>query len=349
MQFLSLLVVSLLTAGSHACSRITYNAGSHDNNRVVVGRSMDWLHFPNSSIWAFPAGMQRVGHAGNNSISWTSKYGSVITSMYDLATVDGINTAGLVGNTLYLADGDYGKRNHSRPGLSIGLWAQYFLDNYETVEEVVADLFTPSGAEKFQIATKEVVPEVATLGHLALTDRSGDNVVMEYIEGKLTVHHSSNYTVMTNEPSFDQQIAIQAYWDPISNYSLPGTDRPADRHARLSYYSSTVPDASDEASALAITAGMLYAVSVPLKPANKATPNIAPTFWRTYADSQELVYFYESATDPSRFYMELDNLGLGIGGDVKTMSLTGSWTDRMGNMTGAFVPSAPFPPLDVED
>lgn len=99
MHVTTLLTAAFLAGTSHACSRVAYNSGDLDCNRITVGRSMDWLQFPNSSIWAFPAGLHRTGNAGANSISWTSKYGSVVTSMYDLAIVDGMNTAGLAGTS----------------------------------------------------------------------------------------------------------------------------------------------------------------------------------------------------------------------------------------------------------
>ena len=194
------LVVGVLLSSADACSRVTYNSGKNDNDRIVVGRSMDWIENTRSSIWAFLAGMQRSGHGGENSLTWSSKYGSVITTMYDLASIDGMNTEGLVANTLYLAGGSYGVRDTSLPALSIGLWQQYFLDRYATVAEAVNDLRTASGAERFQVRTKSIVPGVASLGHLSLTDASGDNVVMEYYDGKLTVHHGNSYRVMTNEP-----------------------------------------------------------------------------------------------------------------------------------------------------
>ena len=95
---------------------------------------------------------------------------------------------------------------------------------------------------------------------------------MEYINGVLKIHHHNKYTVMTNEPSYDQQIAISAYWQPISNYSLPGTDRPADRFARLSHYVDVAPRLHDMVAAVARTAGMMRAVSVPLEPTSLDTP-----------------------------------------------------------------------------
>lgn len=110
----------------------------------------------------------------------------------------------------------------------VGLWMQYFLDMFETVEEAVEAACPEAGAEEpFQVVVMPIVPGVETKLHVAFTDLSGDNVIMEVVEGKLRCHHSVNYTTMTNEPLFEQQLAINAYWEPIANFSMPGTARPA--------------------------------------------------------------------------------------------------------------------------
>ena len=57
---------------------------------------MDWKDEIDANLWAFPHGMQRDGNVGANSIKWTSKYGSVITSAWDIATTDGINEKDLL-------------------------------------------------------------------------------------------------------------------------------------------------------------------------------------------------------------------------------------------------------------
>ena len=46
---------------------------------------MDWKVDTGSNLWAFPRGLVRDGAAGDRSITWTSRYGSVITSAYDIA------------------------------------------------------------------------------------------------------------------------------------------------------------------------------------------------------------------------------------------------------------------------
>ncbi len=86
--------------------------------------------------------MKRNGAAGLHSIHWTSKYGSVVVSAFEAATVDGMNDQGLAANLLYLAESQYPKASaqDKRPTLCVSAWAQYVLDNYATVAEAVKAL-----------------------------------------------------------------------------------------------------------------------------------------------------------------------------------------------------------------
>ncbi|KAK5065367.1 hypothetical protein LTR84_001205 [Exophiala bonariae] len=339
----STLALSYLSKGVLGCSRVTYNSGPADGNRTVIGRSMDWLTPTNSSLFAFPAGLQRNGSAGTNSATWTSKYGSVILTAYDLSTCDGMNSQGLTVNLLYLADGDYGPRNASMPAMSLAIWPQYFLDMYATVDEAARDLFTEGGQAKFQVRTEALIPGVPTLMHVSVSDATGDNLILEWLDGKLVVHHGKEFNVMTNEPNYDDQIAINKYWAPISNSSLPGTDRPADRFARLAHYVSVAPASSEVVSALATTNGMIRAVSVPMEPININTPNITPTLWRTIADTKDKVYYYESASDGSFFWVDLTQLDLSSSGHTLQLPMVGvNWTERVGDMTDQLEKATPF-------
>ena len=104
----------------------------------IVGRSMDWAEDPGTDLWSFPKGLKRNSSTGTGSVEWTSKHGSVISSFYNIATVDGMNDAGLVANALYLVESDYGDAKASgKPLISVGAWTQYALDNYSTVAEAV--------------------------------------------------------------------------------------------------------------------------------------------------------------------------------------------------------------------
>ncbi|NWK73594.1 linear amide C-N hydrolase [Acinetobacter sp. SwsAc6] len=82
--------------------------------------------------------MKRSGNAGKNSTQWTSKYGNVIATGYDIATTDGLNEKGLNANLLWLVEAEYPQLEQTKkPTLSISLWAQYMLDNFATVAEAV--------------------------------------------------------------------------------------------------------------------------------------------------------------------------------------------------------------------
>ncbi len=74
------------------CTRLVYLGGPNDT--VITARSMDWKVDLGTNLWAFPRGMTREGCAGPNSIQWTSKYGSVVATAYDMCTTDGVNEAG---------------------------------------------------------------------------------------------------------------------------------------------------------------------------------------------------------------------------------------------------------------
>ena len=46
----------------------------------------------------------------------------------------------------------------------------------------------------------------------------GGSAIVEWLTGKVVIHHSKEYRVMTNSPTFDEQLAIENYWkgvDPL--------------------------------------------------------------------------------------------------------------------------------------
>jgi penicillin V acylase-like amidase (Ntn superfamily) len=94
----SVALTAMVGAAAEACTRAVY-LGPED--RVLTGRSMDWKLPMVSNMWVFPRGMARDGAAGARSMQWTSRYGSLVVSGYDISTADGMNEAGLVANLLW--------------------------------------------------------------------------------------------------------------------------------------------------------------------------------------------------------------------------------------------------------
>jgi penicillin V acylase-like amidase (Ntn superfamily) len=290
----------LFSPAAESCTRFVYLGA---NDQVITARSMDWKSDVGTNLWVFPRGMKRSGEAGPNSIQWTSKYGSVIASAYDISTTDGMNEAGLVANVLWLVESSYPKYDGKTPGLSIAVWAQYVLDNFATVQEAVDVL----AKEPFTIVTDNIPGEdrLATL-HLSLSDASGDSAIIQYIDGKQVIHHSRAYQVMTNSPTFQRQLALNEYWKEIGGtVMLPGTNRSADRFARASFYVNAIPKSEDPVTAIASVFSVIRNVSVPLGITTPNQPNISSTRWRTVADQKRRLYFFESVLTPNIFWVDL--------------------------------------------
>ncbi len=300
---------------THACTRAVF---VNKNKAVFTGRSMDWVKTAGSNIWVFPRGMDRDGSAGPNSMQWKSKYGSIVTSFFDAATVDGMNEKGLVANVLYLAESVYPvpTKNDKRKAMCIAAWGQYVLDNFTTVSEVVQEL----SKETFYVAAVMTPDGHPGNGHLAVSDPSGDSAIFEYIDGKLVIHHDKKYNVMTNSPTFDKQLAINEYWQEIGGSTLlPGTSRAADRFVRASYYINNLDQDSDLIMSIAGVFSVIRNASAPFGVVDPGKPNIAATLWRTLSDQTDMVYYYESTTSPNVFWIDFKDLD--FGGEVKQLGV----------------------------
>jgi penicillin V acylase-like amidase (Ntn superfamily) len=334
----------LFSAAAKSCTRFVYLGA---NDQVITARSMDWKSDVGTNLWVFPRGMKRSGEAGPNSIQWTSKYGSVIASAYDISTTDGMNEAGLVANVLWLVESSYPKYDGKTPGLSIAAWAQYVLDNFATVQEAVDAL----AKEPFTIVTDNIPGEdrLATL-HLSLSDASGDSAIIQYIDGKQVIHHSRTYQVMTNSPTFERQLALNEYWKEIGGtVMLPGTNRSADRFARASFYVNAIPKSEDPVTAIASVFSVIRNVSVPLGITTPNQPNISSTRWRTVADQKRRLYFFESVLTPNIFWVDLTKFDFSeAGGKVMKLDLGPNQTHIYSGMANdQFKETKPFKFLGI--
>lgn len=341
------IALAAITAGTQlntteACTRVVYQG---KDNTVLTARSMDWKEDTRSNLWIFPRGMKRNGEIGKNPLEWTSKYGSVVASAYDICSTDGMNEKGLVANLLWLAESEYPQWDGKKPGLSIAAWVQYILDNFATVDEAVS--YVEKGT--FEVVS-DMMPDgtrMATL-HLSISDADGDNAIFEYIGGELKIHHDRSYQVMTNSPVFDQQLALNDYWKNIGGTTfLPGTNRAADRFVRASFYINAIPKVADTRTAVASVFSVIRNTSVPLGITTPNEPNISSTRWRTVSDQKNKVYFFESTIQPNVFWVNLQDVDFSEKAPVKMLDLVSGKT-YAGNTAEQFVEAKPFKFLGVD-
>ena len=324
-----------------ACSRIL----SADNGQaVLVGRNMDWPDKTPTDLWVLPRGILRNGLISKNPLTWTSKYGSLVVVSSDLGksiVCDGLNEKGLAANALWLGESDYGARDEKLPGLSISLWTQYCLDNFATVDEAVRAFQT----SPYQVVTLSIPVgnklDKATL-HLSLEDKTGDSAIIEYIKGKPVIHHDRNYTVMTNDPPYEQQLDnLKQYEGFGGNKPLPGTTKASDRFVRASYYLKYLPKPKSLREAVAGVLSITRNVSQPFRGSSDPKLYISQTIWRSVADLSDNVYFYESTLSPSVVWAELNKFDLSEGAPVMKIDLSSN-PDLAGDVTKDAKKAQPF-------
>lgn len=333
------LAASMAAPMAQACTRVVYHG---PEGRVLTARSMDWSLPMLSNLWVLPRGMTREGAAGPRSVEWTSKYGSVIVTGYDIATVDGMNEAGLVANLLWLADSEYPKDDGETPQMSLSIWAQYYMDNFATVAEAVAH----TREHPFDTVTKDVPiqPGRLTTVHLSLSDATGDSAILEWIDGELVIHHGPEYRVMTNDPPYDQQLAIAAYWQGVSpRDAIPGTTRAADRFVRAGAYIDMVVQSDDPRTAAAAAFSVIRNASVPYGISTPDAPNLSTTRWRVVADQKDRLFYVESAISPNVFWVDLAKLDFGPETGVRKLDLGVDMANvQSGEASAQFTPAEPF-------
>jgi len=324
-------------AVSSACTRAVYFG---KDGQTVTGRTMDWfVSDMDTNMWLYPRGLERTSNT-KTPFNWKSKYGSVVVTIYEGAAADGMNEKGVVANLLYLAEAKYpaAKADDKRPTLPISAWVQYVLDSYATTAEAVEGL----RKEEFRM-----VPILAPTGepgtvHLAVSDASGDSAIFEYIDGKLVIHHGKQYQVMTNSPAYDQQLGLAAYWNEIGGSTmLPGTNRAADRFARMSYYVNASTQTADPRHAVATVFSVMRNVSVPIGISTPGKPNAADTLWLTVADQKNKVYYFQDTSGPSILWANLGQLNFSEGSGPRKLQLDGN-PDLAGDQTKNFRPAALF-------
>ncbi len=332
---LGLLGIGFLASSAlhaNACSRAVYLG---PNNMIITGRTMDWSEDLRTNLHLFPRGIERRGAKSDNTIFWTSKYGSIGTAGYDIGISDGMNEAGLVVNLLFLPETVYSRPNDTRPIMGLSIWAQYVLDNFATVAEAVVEL----SKERFRIDAPDLPGGKKSLLHMAISDATGDSAILEYLNGKLTIHHGRKFQVLTNSPTYDNQLAINNYWQSIGGLAaLPGTNRSSDRFARASFYINAVEQSSDPKTAVPTVLSVMRNVSVPFGISMPDQPHLSSTRWRSVCDQKNKVYYFEPTLAMQTFWVNLQKVDFSKGRPEQILQLANGEI-YSGDATSKFQPS----------
>jgi penicillin V acylase-like amidase (Ntn superfamily) len=185
-KLLALFLLVLYAPFSFACSTFLLAR----DGKFVFGRNYDWVS-GNGMVVVNARGVQKTSFVpeGEKAVTWASKCGSITFNQFGKEFPHGgINEKGLVVELMWLDETTYPKADE-RAAMNELQWIQYQLDNFATVEEVIASNKT------VRISEKEAVPL-----HYLVADASGNAATIEFINGQLVAHRGKDlpYPVLTN-------------------------------------------------------------------------------------------------------------------------------------------------------
>ena len=107
-----------------------------------------------------------------------------------------------------------------------------------------------------------------------------------------------------------------------------------------------MPDETLANQAAAGVLSVMRSVSTPFGLHTPGEPNNSSTLWRTVSDQKNLVYFFDSATSPNAFWVDLKDLDFKEGAPVKKLSMEGGKVFA-GNVADKLEPAKPFKFLEA--
>ncbi len=298
----------------YMCTRIFNNL---NDKFPVTARNMDWYWPVNTYFYAFPKGTVNRGLSAESAaelhiaqqqvLQWTSKYASLTTVMGSnkkgYAAVDGLNEAGLAVNGLYDSHVSYGPTDGKGHFLSANRWVQFVLDQFANVQQAIQYFAT----QDITIVS-ELLPDTSDTQshlHLALSDAEGNSGVIEVRNGCFELYESRHDTVVTNQPDYETQRLLTAYWQyiwgqrpnaPVEHpvYSAPGGNSATQRFERASYYFTFAQPAQKRREAVYQAKSMVAACSVPVHFNPYHAEKASYTIWTNLADHHKKIYSLSS-------------------------------------------------------
>ena len=216
-------LLSVQASSSMACTFITLTG---KDGTVVVSRTMEWGAFDLSPAMTFvPSGTAFSAMTmpdGKDGARWASKYDVAgVTLLGQMLFGDGVNSEGLNVSLLYLPGfTEYQAYEPEQASVSLAPvdFSGFMLSQYASVAEVKSAL---NSIRVVPVVTPELGATAPV--HFSITDKSGDQIIVEYVDGELKVYDKT-LGVMTNSPPYDWHINNARNYVNMSSVDWPSVD-----------------------------------------------------------------------------------------------------------------------------
>ncbi len=304
---------------------------------LINGRTMDFGILDEAKVTVYPKGKKwKSSDYGNiQGFQWKQTIGFVGFSVFGKeASSEGMNEAGLTAKALWLpsAEDFQGKPNkNSKNIIEAILIPDWILGNFTTVADVKKQL-----PNLFVWANK--LPQLGGLPtlHVAVHDLDGNNLVAEWVDGKLNMYDNP-LGVMTNEPPFPMQLSNLRNYVNLSPWvqkdlvlrgehisgtgngsgllGLPGDCTPPSRFVRTAIWQQFAYQPSNKNEAINLARHLLDKVSVIKGTSrkiiienNKKTEVADYTQWSSIEDMTNRVIYFSNYYDQTLQSIDLKKI-----------------------------------------
>ena len=247
-----------------------------------------------------------------NHVSWISKYGSVSFNFIASQTSwTGMNESGLIIYSMRLEEGSKGPEPDRRSWILIHYWLQYMLDNFSTIEEIVAS------DSVMRVYSSGRIP------HYLVSDRYGNCATIEFIDGKMVTHSGKFLPVkVLANTSYDRSISE---WERILILRKNGKPVPEKNGSSLGRFITaadrvTAFQPTDSEIAIGIAFDILKEVS-------------NQTNWTIVFDTRNLQVHFKTIINPEKRMIDFRKLDFSCNTPVKMIDInenfSGDITDRL--------------------
>lgn len=300
-------------------------------------------------------------------LTWHGEYGFVaMNALGANIAADGMNTEGLTTGTMVLAQSKYQKLTykvlHGENFIYYFNLSNWILSECASCQDVIdklsVDELVLKNNKSLKMNKKEGIKVInpftkvpnAMKFHFPVHDAEGNNIVLEYVNGELTISDLGPTNVLTNDPLIEwQQTNVINNYAGITPFNtqdseladineqvknnficktaaqgtgfegLPGSSTPVGRFVRAAMMTNFVYSPKNEEDGTTLAFHILNTVDIPYG-TSRELPNIPNkdeikiisdyTQWSTVSDLKNRVYSIRMYDSPQVFRVELDKLKL---------------------------------------
>ncbi|MDD1782729.1 choloylglycine hydrolase family protein [Enterovibrio sp. ZSDZ35] len=333
---LALLLAANVMTPASACTGISLSTVSDQH---VHARTIEWGENDlNSKLVVSPRDHTFTSTMPDQQkgLTWKSKYGFVgISVSVDTFIGEGVNEEGLTAGLFYFKG--YGSLKAYNPkdranSITDMDFVRWMLSQFKTVDEV-----------KTAMTSIDIVPvyidakgQPSPTGHWRVTDKAGNNIVIEIMDNGKVHIYDNEVGVLTNSPTFPWQVTnlnnyinlhpgsstpqkfggVEAKSFGIGSgfLGLPGDITPPSRFVRAAFFVNTAPESKTSQEAVSQAFHIMNNFDIPIgtefsEQYREHMPDLpSATQWTSVIDQANGVFYYKTMNDSQIKKVDLNKI-----------------------------------------